>query len=314
MVRASSEPSALANLSADSPWYTRARTQARWIRLGKSNLETVLLKQLASCLALPMFVLGPDGDLVFFNESAESILGLRFDETGMLGADEWVPLIQTMDETGAPQPGSQRPLIRALTSREPTNGKILIRAFDGQQHRLEGTSLPLVDLDDRLVGALGFFWEIDRQRRPAPALATPTDESTRRQPAVEVILTRRLAEKLALPIFLVDATGRLLYFNAAAEPILGQRFEEFSIRPREALYGTFLPSHLDGRRMKPEEHPLWIARATGEPVHRATRIRGVDNVERVIEVTAIPLVGQSGRVLGACGLFWEEDSGVPVAT
>ena len=38
------------------------------------------------------------------------------------------------------------------------------------------------------------------------------------------------------------------------------------------------------------------------------RIRGQDGVERLLEVTAIPLIGQSNRMLGAFGLFWEAEA------
>ena len=44
------------------------------------NVEIILLKQLASCLAMPMFVLGPDGEMLYFNEPAESIVGARYAE------------------------------------------------------------------------------------------------------------------------------------------------------------------------------------------------------------------------------------------
>jgi hypothetical protein len=34
-------------------------------------------------------------------------------------------------------------------------------------------------------------------------------------------------------------------------------------------------------------------------------INGLDRVRRVIEITAFPLDGQSGRRLGAVAIFWE---------
>jgi hypothetical protein len=38
------------------------------------------------------------------------------------------------------------------------------------------------------------------------------------------------------------------------------------------------------------------------------RIRDLSGRSRQVEVTAIPLVGQSGRLLGAFGVFWEIES------
>ncbi|MBW2374226.1 MAG: PAS domain-containing protein, partial [Deltaproteobacteria bacterium] len=41
-------------------------------------------------------------------------------------------------------------------------------------------------------------------------------------PDVELILLRQLASQLAMPIIVVDPRGDLLYFNEAAEAILGR--------------------------------------------------------------------------------------------
>ena len=47
-------------------------------------LELILLRQCASHLAMPIWIMGPDGNLLFYNEPAEPILGRRFDEAGEL--------------------------------------------------------------------------------------------------------------------------------------------------------------------------------------------------------------------------------------
>ena len=43
------------------------------------------------------------------------------------------------------------------------------------------------------------------------------------------------------------------------------------------------------------------------PGHRAIRARGLDGVWRNVEVTAVPIVGQGQRQLGAMVIFWEAD-------
>ena len=82
--------------------------------MAPTDVEIILSKQLASCLAMPMFVLGPEGELLFFNESTEPILGRRFEETGSMPVDEWLELIQTTNEEGIPVKQEHRPLIAAL--------------------------------------------------------------------------------------------------------------------------------------------------------------------------------------------------------
>ena len=53
------------------------------------EIEVILTRQLASYLALPIFIVDEDGTLIFYNEPAEAILGQRFEETGEMPADEW---------------------------------------------------------------------------------------------------------------------------------------------------------------------------------------------------------------------------------
>ena len=51
-----------------------------------------------------------------------------------------------------------------------------------------------------------------------------------------------------------------------------------------------------------------IARKQQRPVHHSFWIRGLDERDRKIAGTAIPLVGQCDRLLGAFGVFWEIDA------
>ena len=45
-------------------------------------IEVILMRELAGHLATPIFVVNADGDLLFYNEPAEKLLGSRFDESG----------------------------------------------------------------------------------------------------------------------------------------------------------------------------------------------------------------------------------------
>ena len=74
------------------------------------------MKQVASYLAMPIFVVDPDGNLLYFNEPAESMLGLRYDETGELPMSEWSTIFTPTDEHGAPIPPS-RTAARRVRSR-----------------------------------------------------------------------------------------------------------------------------------------------------------------------------------------------------
>ena len=122
---------------------------------------------------------------------------------------------------------------------------------------------------------------------------------------IELILLRQLASQLATPILLVDPEGDLLYFNEAAEAVIGRRFDETGDVRRGQFSSLFHPTDEEGHPIKPEEQPLQVATDRLEPAHRRFYIRGLDGVRRHIEGTAFPLIGQNDRVLGAFAIFWE---------
>ena len=97
----------------------------------KGDVEIILLKQLASCLAMPMLVLGPEGDVLFFNESSEPLLGLRFEDTGELTVEEWGDVLQTTNAAGERLTDEERPLVVALSTGEPAHKRLFIRPRDG---------------------------------------------------------------------------------------------------------------------------------------------------------------------------------------
>jgi PAS domain-containing protein len=125
------------------------------------------------------------------------------------------------------------------------------------------------------------------------------------QQAIEVILMRQLASYLAMPIFLVDSDGDLLFYNEPAEALLGHRYEETGEMTLMEWAQIFQPTSEDGSPLPPEALPLVIAIRQQRAAHLVFQICGLDGVLRKIEVTAFPLEGQGGRCLGAVAIFWE---------
>jgi PAS domain-containing protein len=124
---------------------------------------------------------------------------------------------------------------------------------------------------------------------------------------IELILLRQVASYLAMPIFLVDADGRLVYFNEPAESLLGSRFDEVGEMSQEDWLRAFRPSRRQGRRLPSDKVPLVIALESQRPVHLTLEITGLDRVRRPIEVTALPLRGPDGKLVGALAIFWPHD-------
>jgi PAS domain-containing protein len=126
------------------------------------------------------------------------------------------------------------------------------------------------------------------------------------QKAVELILMRQLASSLAMPIFLVDPTGNLLFYNEPAEQLLGSRYDETGEMSAGEWSSLFAAIGEDGSPLPREVLPLSIALHKHRAAHLAFWVRGLDGVSRKIGATAFPLEGQGGRQLGAVGIFWEE--------
>jgi PAS domain-containing protein len=125
------------------------------------------------------------------------------------------------------------------------------------------------------------------------------------QKEIEVILTRQLATCLAMPIFVVDPQGTLLFYNEPAEAILGRRFDETGEMAEDEWRSIFVPIDEQGVPLTSDALPLAVALHESRPIHNTFWMRGLDSVLRHIEVTAFPLIGQSGRKLGAVAIFWE---------
>ncbi len=141
-------------------------------------------------------------------------------------------------------------------------------------------------------------------QRPSAGSA---EEASLPQQEIELILLRQWASLMAMPVWISDSEENLLYFNEAAEAILGLRFDEAPEISLEEIPDYFRITTEDGTPLSLEAFPPTIALREHRPAHRRLRGRGRDGIWRTIEVTAFPLEGQAGRNLGAVSIFWEAE-------
>ena len=125
------------------------------------------------------------------------------------------------------------------------------------------------------------------------------------QQPIEMILLRQLSEHLSIPMWVIDAEGDLVFFNEAAEPTLGVRADDVDQMPFETWTTSFRPRDESGNPLPPESLPPVIALRRGEPAHATIEITGGDGVARRIGVTAFPLTGGHGDIMGSVTMFWE---------
>lgn len=127
--------------------------------MSQRPIEVILTRQLASNLAMPMFLVDPDGTLVFYNEPAEAVLGMRFDETGEMPASEWATTWSPSDGDGQPLPPADLPLMIAVSEHRPAHGEFWIRGMDGARRHIHATAIPLMRSAEESLGAVVIFWE-----------------------------------------------------------------------------------------------------------------------------------------------------------
>ena len=130
--------------------------------MSQRPIEVILTRQLATTLSMPVFLVDPDGTLVFYNEPAEAVLGMRFEETGELPPAEWSTLYSPTADDGTVIPPERLPLMTAVTAQRPAHGTFWIRGLDGGRRHIETTAFPLIRPGGQVVGAVAIFWETDR--------------------------------------------------------------------------------------------------------------------------------------------------------
>ncbi len=122
-------------------------------------IEVILMRQLASSLVMPIFIVDAEGTLLFYNEPAERILGRRFDETGEMSATELAACWELSDAHGVALAPEAIPLTVAIVQRRPAHGDCWLRGIDGVRRHIQATAIPLIAVPDRLLGAAAIFWE-----------------------------------------------------------------------------------------------------------------------------------------------------------
>jgi PAS domain-containing protein len=113
-------------------------------------------------LQTPVFLVDPEGNLLYYNEPAEKILGRRFAETGRMSAAEWSTAFRITDDNDDPVQPDALPLTIALAERRPAHRRFWLIGFDDVRRYIETACLPLIGQADRFLGAVAFFWELDR--------------------------------------------------------------------------------------------------------------------------------------------------------
>jgi PAS domain-containing protein len=124
-----------------------------------------------------------------------------------------------------------------------------------------------------------------------------------------LILAKDLASRLATPTLVVDAGGMLVYFNEAAESVLGTSYADSGLHGYEDLAKTFKPQDDAGNKIPLKELPITVAVLERRPAHGTLSIQASDGVTRNLAATAFPLFAHKDELVGALSIFWERQDG-----
>ena len=125
--------------------------------------------------------------------------------------------------------------------------------------------------------------------------------------SLPLILARELSANLATPMFLIDGEGILVYFNEAAELMLGRAFGEVGAITANEFGSRLQLAELDGTPMRRRDSPAGVAFFRRQPSHRTLLATSLDGSRRQFEVTAYPLFGKVGEMHGVLTVFWAAD-------
>lgn len=123
-------------------------------------IELILARQLVSYLGVPIFLVDPRGDLLYYNETAEAVLGIRFEETGRMPREEWSRVFTPTDAEGTPIEPENLPLVVALEQGRPAWAEMYIQGLDQRTRHIHVIGIPLIGLAGKRLGGLAILWEV----------------------------------------------------------------------------------------------------------------------------------------------------------
>ena len=123
------------------------------------EIEIILNRQLADCLSIPVFITDTKGNLIYYNEPAEEILGKRYDETGEMSVEIWSTIFKPKDELGKTILPDDLPLVKTLKNCKPYHKTFWIETLKGKSEKISVTSYPILGRETKFLGAVAIFWE-----------------------------------------------------------------------------------------------------------------------------------------------------------
>jgi PAS domain-containing protein len=127
------------------------------VAVEQQPVELIQARGLMSNLTTPAFLVDNDGNLVFYNDAAGELLGLRYEEAGPMGPQEWGTRFEPLRLDGTPYPVEELPLSIALGRELPAHARMQMKSLDGTERTIEVCAFPITGIAGT-HGALAIFW------------------------------------------------------------------------------------------------------------------------------------------------------------
>ena len=108
---------------------------------------------------MPVFITDTTGNLIFYNEPAEKILGTTFQDAGELKVEEWSRKFKQQDDDGNLLDPDSLPLVRTIKDQYPYHKTFWIVSLKGNTEKISVTSYPIIGRTGKFLGAVAIFWK-----------------------------------------------------------------------------------------------------------------------------------------------------------
>ena len=120
-------------------------------------IELIQARSLIASLSTAAFLVDEAGTLLFFNEAAGELLGMRFADAGEMPPEDWGTRFRPREPGGRELAVDELPLTIALREGEPGHAHMEITGADGEDHQIAVSAIPIRG-QARQHGAFAIFW------------------------------------------------------------------------------------------------------------------------------------------------------------
>jgi hypothetical protein len=124
-------------------------------------IEFIILKQVASYLAIPIAIIDIHGNLIYCNECCENHLGFDFIEKGEMTFAEWSSQFLTSDAKGHMVPIDHLPFLSEKHRKKLHHHTLHLKEAHANANHVEAFIVPIINQSDNYIGSIVYFQMIE---------------------------------------------------------------------------------------------------------------------------------------------------------